>query len=592
VVLSFPDDIEAKAFLAHALIQSGWAEKFQSRVTINNLLLEVIQRSPLHPGAHHYRIHLWDNANFDAALDSALAYARSSPGIAHAWHMPGHIYNGLSRWSEASYQQEASARVDHAHLLRQGILPFEIHNYAHNQHYLIANLSHLGRARDAIEFSRNLIETPRDPQKNDKNGGAQRLGRISLLRIYVRYEHWVDLLTDPHLDWSDVPQEEAWNAYGRGLAQLGLGLLEKAKAEGEKLEKISAKASKTPGYDADLIETARLELRGKILVAEGKLLEGFDLLHRGAKLQVEKFRNDLAGYPRPFHEILGQVHLAAGDPGLAEACFREALSERKNMLVSLAGLAETCFREGKGSEAAEAYRLYARASHEADPGLACAKRLEGIAEALAARGFDALSPPGGEVLVARGGGGPGPGPAAQDHPVDAAPRADLEPLGPKLWAPGPAPDFTAKDPAGKDARLSDYRGKDVLLIFYLGAGCAACMEQVTAAGKEKEAFQALGLQILALSDDSPEKNREVLSGPQGGTLPLLLSDPEHRAAKLYGAFDTFEDLPLHGTVLIDSQGRIRWARFGAQPFKDFAFLRTEAARVNALSAPPKRVLGL
>ena len=185
IVLAYPDDIEAKAFLAWALVSS----RPGSRVAVNVLIEDVLRRSPLHPGANHYRIHLWDGNDPAQALESALAYGRAAPGIAHAWHMPGHIFNGLSRWHEAAYQQEASLRVDHAQLLEKGVLPFEIHNYAHNTHYLIANLSHLGRVHDAVAIARNLIEEPRDPQKNDRsNGGsAQRLGRISLLRIYVRY---------------------------------------------------------------------------------------------------------------------------------------------------------------------------------------------------------------------------------------------------------------------------------------------------------------------------------------------------------------------------------------------------------------------
>src|SRR6185295_19247876 len=184
------------------------------------LTSEVLRHSPVHPGAHHYRIHLWDGSDPVEAVQSALAYARAAPGIAHAWHMPGHIFNGLSRWKEASYQQEGSARVDHAHQLEHMIMPFQIHNYAHNSHYLIANLSHLGRVRDAVAFARSLVETPRDPQRNEKsNGGsAQRLGRISLLRVYVRYELWDELLSDPYLDWSDLPIEKAWRAYSRGLA--------------------------------------------------------------------------------------------------------------------------------------------------------------------------------------------------------------------------------------------------------------------------------------------------------------------------------------------------------------------------------------
>ena len=119
----------------------------------------------MHPGAHHYRIHLWDGNEPKRALKSAAVYASTAPGIAHAWHMPGHTYSGLKRYADAAYQQEGSARVDHAYMFGNRIMPFEIHNYAHNNQWLVTDLSHIGRAREGIEVARNLVEQPRDPRR-------------------------------------------------------------------------------------------------------------------------------------------------------------------------------------------------------------------------------------------------------------------------------------------------------------------------------------------------------------------------------------------------------------------------------------------
>ena len=52
---------------------------------------------------------------------------QSAPGIAHMWHMPGHIFSDLHRYADAAWQQEASARVDHAYMIRDGVLPDEIY---------------------------------------------------------------------------------------------------------------------------------------------------------------------------------------------------------------------------------------------------------------------------------------------------------------------------------------------------------------------------------------------------------------------------------------------------------------------------------
>ena len=164
----------------------------------------------MHPGAHHYRIHLWDGVKPIRAEKSAALFAKTAPGIAHAWHMPGHTYTGLKRYADAAYQQEGSARVDHAYMIRDRVMPFEIHNYAHNNQWLCTSLSHIGRVRDAIAVARNLVEQPRDPQKNGPNDGGspQRSGRLRWSEILARYELWDDLIeatTSGALDWSNIP---------------------------------------------------------------------------------------------------------------------------------------------------------------------------------------------------------------------------------------------------------------------------------------------------------------------------------------------------------------------------------------------------
>ena len=77
------------------------------------------------------------------------------------WHMPGHTYSKLKRYQDAAWQQEASARVDHAHMMRDRVMPDQIHNFAHNNEWLTRNLNYLGRVNDAVALAKNMIELPR-----------------------------------------------------------------------------------------------------------------------------------------------------------------------------------------------------------------------------------------------------------------------------------------------------------------------------------------------------------------------------------------------------------------------------------------------
>merc|ERR1711969_126026 len=110
----------------------------------------------MHP-AHHYQIHLWDSkSTADRAVPAAARSGQSAPGIAHMWHMGGHIWWQLGRRADSAWAQEASARVDHAHMMRDRVLPDEIHNYAHNNEWLTRSLRSVGRVPEALDLAKNM----------------------------------------------------------------------------------------------------------------------------------------------------------------------------------------------------------------------------------------------------------------------------------------------------------------------------------------------------------------------------------------------------------------------------------------------------
>jgi hypothetical protein len=62
----------------------------------------------------------------------------------------------------------------------------------------------------------------------------------------------------------------------------------------------------------------------------------------------------------------------------------------------------------------------------------------------------------------------------------------------------------------------------------------------------------------------------------------ILADPVLETFKRYRAYDDFEERPMHGTFLIDAEGRVRFQRISAEPFLDVEFVKAEAARANRL----------
>ena len=83
--------------------------------------------------------------------------------------------------------------------------------------------------------------------------------------------------------------------------------------------------------------------------------------------------------------------------------------------------------------------------------------------------------------------------------ADTGVRPSLDSLGPFRWAPSPALAWQLKDAEGKEHRLADYRGKPVIVMFFLGSGCLHCAEQIKAFGKAHSQFAAAGINLELIS---------------------------------------------------------------------------------------------
>ena len=164
---------------------------------------------------------------------------------------------------------------------------------------------------------------------------------------------------------------------------------------------------------------------------------------------------------------------------------------------------------------------------------------------------------------------------------DISPRPVLDSLGPHDWTPPAAPDFSLPDADGKALALSGFKGKPVVVLFYLGHGCLHCIEQLNAFAPKRSEFIEAGIEIIAISSDPvAELKQSQLAYSEDGVFPFpIIADPALQAFREYRAYDDFENKPLHGTFLIDGSGRILWQDIAAEPFSNPGFLLDEAKRL-------------
>jgi len=579
LVHQYPDDVEARALLGLALWQGRSDVAITSYFAIDGLMNSVLASNPLHP-VHHFRIHLWDNDKAKQAVNSAENCGLSAPGIAHMWHMSGHTYSDLKQYADAAWHQEASARTDHQYMMRDRVFPDAIHNFAHNNEWLVRNLQFLGRAHDAIALSRNTIELPRHPKYNTFPGGkSAHYGRLRLYESYSKFELWDALLTDLRTQYLGPVEDHAelvkrLRMLGRASFRKGDGdqgrvhlgsvqrRLKRLRQDTDLAVDLAAAKARSEGKDAKGVEAAENQARQatsekirQLERAEDEL-QGYVLLQEGnADAALERFRK-ATGLGE---EFLSQIQFQAGKKEEAIKALRNHVSNHKNEVLPLAALTELLWKNEQKDEARKTFEQLRELSGSLDLDVPPFQRLAPIAQEF---GFSA------DWRV----------PAPQRR--NQADLPSLESLGPLHWSPMPAPAWTLADADGNTHALAQYQGKPVVVIFYLGYGCLHCAEQLQAFAPRLAEFEQSGISLIAISTDGREELKKSHQRYKSGTFPFpLVSNESLDVFREYQVYDDFEKAPLHGTFLIDGQGRIRWFDLGADPFMDVGFVLKESRRL-------------
>jgi peroxiredoxin/tetratricopeptide (TPR) repeat protein len=579
LVYQFPDELEAKAFLVFQLWDNQQhGGPMPSRLAVDALAQQVIAKSPAHAGIHHYLIHLWNHKDGDKhAVANAARCGQGAPGIAHLWHMSGHTFSELRRYPDAAWQQEASARVDHAYMNAARVMPEQIHNYAHNNDWLVQNLAYVGRVHDAVDLAKNLIELPRlGPGKQQ----AWRMGRDRLLDTMVSFELWKELAaleSSMYLTPDEDADRELVRLRALGVAYFGLGdpvrgqekldamkqmvsslrserivAADKAAAEAEKAGKAEPEVAKAMAdalrrFAGQIkeIEKACAEVRAYRALAQGDAEE--------TRKQLNLAKMDSS--PR-----IARVHQQLGDIDKAIELAREKIKADPGQVLAHAILASACWRKGDRDEAIKAFQSLRERSAQLDRDIPVFAELAPIAAELKLsadwRNASSVSP-------------------------DAGARPDLATLGPFRWHPYVAPPFVLEAENREPVPIAQFRGKPLLLVFYLGAGCSHCIEQLNALAPVTDGFSEAGIEVLAVSTETPDGLKKTLEKSKDGKgYPFkVVSDHGFEAFKAFRSFDDFENIPLHGTFLIDANGLVRWQNISYQPFTDVKWLLGESKRL-------------
>jgi hypothetical protein len=379
----YPTDAEAAIFYALALNEAADpTDKSYAKPLMAAAILEKLEtQHPNHPGIAHYIIHSYDYPELAArGVIAANRCAQLAPSAPHALHMPSHVYSTLGMWDDVIASDLASDETTIAYTAR--VNPQAAANPAANParyHSLdfLAN-AYLQTARDReakriVDIRNAVTEFP---------AGFRYSGHTAYAAIPVRYAFerraWAEAasLAIPKTPFA---QAEAIVWFGRAVGAARSGDIAAANEALDQLRALrEVLVNAHDAYWSGQVEIQQKAAAAWVGLHERRKATAIDLMRQAADLE-DKSGKHVAMENRlsPMRELLGELLLAADEPGQAFVEFEASLRNNPNRYRSFAGAAEAAQRLGDREQAKSYYEKLIALASNADterPDLARAKQ--------------------------------------------------------------------------------------------------------------------------------------------------------------------------------------------------------------------------
>ena len=123
----------------------------------------------------------------------------------------------------------------------------------------------------------------------------------------------------------------------------------------------------------------------------------------------------------------------------------------------------------------------------------------------------------------------------------------------------PAPDFSLRSTPDQSVSLADFRGQNVVLVFYPADWSPVCGDQIALYNQILPEFRRLGAEPLGISVDGVWCHR-AFGEARNVHFPLLADfEPKGEVARRYGVYREKEGTTERALFVIDGEGVIRWS---------------------------------
>jgi hypothetical protein len=352
VYARYPGDREAAAFYALSMLATAdpLDASYARQREAGKILEAIFREEPNHPAAAHYLIHAYDCGPLaERARPAAEQYAKSTPYVPHAIHMPSHTYVLLGMWKETV---DTNMAAEKAEIDRGGP-----EDRLHDIDYLVYAYLQLGqeaKAKEAVErglaIDRDLVAAKRDVGLRSRPFTVA----AAPARLTLERSAWAEAAALP-LKPDRFSYIEAIPHYARAIGAARSGHPDAAKPELERLNALQDALMKSKNqYWARQVELQAKIANAWTANAEGKATDALTAMREAADLEGKSKTHDtLSPGPIGFtaHEALGELLLEQGQPAKALAAFEESLQLAANRPRSYYGAALAAKRANQSDKA-------------------------------------------------------------------------------------------------------------------------------------------------------------------------------------------------------------------------------------------------